>query len=216
MNTLSLFARVKIASGDIEILNKIIDNMSKEISMVEFSKYMCSICPYMCNNCDFCFMLFKYNIEKENYKKIIKKLVFSFYYGLDVSTLTFLNYYICPVCTVACKNIYANNDNCSYDYLKQFDDYKPMFFKPVCINRDNISNNRTDRTIIKFDHEKGILVTKKSGSNQYKPLRPITVSKKVKPHILVKGKTMTKIINNLWNINETTHENNSQTRNNNT
>lgn len=204
MSTLSLYTRVQMAIEDTEKLIKIIDNIPKEISMLKFSEHMCSICPYMCDDCDFCFMVFKYNKGREHFKKIIKKLVYSFYYGFDVSALTFLNYYICPICAVGCKDIYNNND-CPYDYLKQFDGYKTMFPKPVLDNA--VSIKRPDLTTIKFDHKKGILITRRAGSNEYKPFTTTTIKK---PHILVKGQTMTKIINKLWGINENT----SQTRDN--
>jgi hypothetical protein len=197
-----------MANEDITKLKKIIDSISKNISMLKFSEHMCSVCPFMCDDCDFCFMVFKYNAGKEVYKNIIRKLVFSFYYGLDVSTLTFLNYYICPMCAVKCKDIYNNND-CPYDYLKQFDGYKAMFPKPVLNNA--VSSQRPDRTTIRFDHKKGVLVTKRPGSDVYTPLKPKTAIAR-KPHILIRGQTMTKVINNLWGINE----NNSQTWNNST
>ena len=206
MSILSLYTRVQMANEDTERLKEIIDNMSKEISMLEFSEHMCSICPYMCDDCSFCFMVFKYNIGKRPLKKIIKKLVFSFYYGLDVSAVTFLKCYICPICAIKCKDIYSNSD-CPYDYLRQFDGYKPMFPKPVASGKKRQENITT----IKFDHKKGILTTKKPGDNEYKAF---TVTTTKKPHILIKGQTMAKIINSLWGID--INENTNQTRNNNT
>ena len=203
MSTLSLYTKVQMANEDITILNKIIDNMSKDVSMLKFSEHMCSVCPFMCDDCDFCFMVFKYNAGKEAYKNIIKKLVFSFYYGLDISALTFLSYYICPMCAVKCKDIYNGND-CPYDYLKQFDGYKPMFSKPM-VNSCSNRHVPTDLTTIKFDHKKGILITKKPGNDVYEPLTATTTVTR-KPHILIRGQTMTKIINNLWGINENTSQ----------
>lgn len=199
MSELSLYTRVQMANEDIIMLKALIDAIPKDISMTGFSEHMCSICPYMCDDCDFCFMVFKYNAGKEHYKRIIKKLVFSFYYGLDVSTLTFLSYYICPMCAVKCKDLYNNND-CPYDYLKQFDGYKPMFPKPV---NNTVSVQRPDRTTIKFDHKKGVLVTRQPGSDVYTPLKQKRATAK-KPFISIRGQTMTKIINNLWGINGNT------------
>ena len=100
------------------------------------------------------------------------------------------------MCAVKCKDIYNDND-CPYDYLKQFDGYRAMFSKPVL---NSSSNKHTpDLTTIKFDNKKGILITRKPGSSVYKPLTTTTA---IKLHILIRGQTMTKIINNLWGINE--------------
>ena len=200
---LNLFTRVQMANEDVERLKQIIDEIPKNISEVKFSEHMCSVCPFMCDDCDFCFMIFKYNAGKECFKKIIKKLVFSFYYGIDVSTLTFLSYYICPICSVGCKDIYNNND-CPYDYLQQFDNYKSMFTKPV--------KAPSEKTTIKFDQKKGVLVVKKPGNLVYEPLPTAKAKPEPKPHILIEGQTMIKVINNLWGINENT----SQTWNNST
>lgn len=186
---LKLFARIQIANKDIERLNQIINKIPKDINEAQFSEHMCSTCPFMCENCDFCFMIFKYNAGKEHFKKIIKKLVLSFYYGMDVSTLTFLNYYICPICSIGCKDIYNNND-CPYDYLKQFDNYKKMFTRPEL---NNGASNKPDY---------------KKDNCAYEPM----LATKSKPYISIEGQTMIKIINNLWNINEDT----SQTWNNST
>jgi hypothetical protein len=205
---LNLFARVQLASKDITRLKQIIDEMPKNVSMVGFSEHMCSTCPFMCDDCDFCFMIFKYNKGKECFKKIIKKLVFSFYYGIDISTLTFLSYYICPICLVGCKDIYNGND-CPYDYIKQFNNYTNMFTKPSL--SDVTSKKRSQKkATIKFDHKKGVLVIKKPGSCEYEPVPAEKTSPK--PHILIEGQTMIKVINNLWGVNENT----SQTRDNST
>jgi hypothetical protein len=195
---LNLFARVQLANEDIERLKQIIDEIPKDISIAGFSDRLCSTCPFMCDSCDFCFMIFKYNTGKECFKKIIKKLVFSFYYGIDISTLTFLSYYICPICLVGCKDIYNNND-CPYDYLQQFDNYKKMFPKPSFSN-SILKGSSPERTTIKFDHKKGVLIVRKPGNSVYEPL---SVAKpKPKPHILIEGQIMIKVINKLWGINE--------------
>jgi hypothetical protein len=205
MSTPSLYTRVQTANEDTTRLKEIINDIPKDITMLKFSEHMWSVCPYMCDDCDFCCMVFKYNAGKEHFKNIIKKLVFSFYYGLDISTLTFLTYYICPMCAVKCKDIYNGND-CPYDYLKQFDGYKPMFPKPVFSGDTPLKKSYPDLTTIKFDHKKGILVTRKPGGSTYKPLRPKTTTVTKKPHILIQGQTMTKIINNLWGMNENTSQ----------
>ena len=183
---LNTYRRLQIAKEDIKRLRQTVKRIPKEASISKFSEHMCLTCPFMCNNCNFCFMLFKHN-TLENYERILEKLIFSFYLGVDVSNLSYLIYSICPICKTTCKDIYTNN--CSCDYIKQFGRHTPMFkysFGPP-----------KNLTTVSYNHKKNILV-KKRHSN----LRIFSN----KPCLIITGQTMSKIVNKIWRLNENTSQ----------
>ena len=186
----NLHTRIHMAREDMKKLKKIIKKLPRDINMTKFSEHMCSVCPYMCDDCDFCFMLFKYN-SSENYEKILKNLVFAFYHGLDVSLFTYLVYAICPLCEMGCSNPSFSENDCPYDYVKQFKNYKPM------LNGSGLQTFQGKPTTVSYDHKKGVLVRKTHDGRTKNIIQ-------VKPHITLNGEIMTEIVNRLWGINEDT------------
>lgn len=179
---LDVYARVGMAREDVSRLKQIIKKLPRDIKMDKFSEHMCSVCPLMCDDCDFCYMLFKY-VSIPCYEKMLEKVVHAFYHGIDVSLFTFFIYSICPICEMDCDTVYSDND-CPYDYMKQFDKHIPMF------------SNKTATS--HYVHKDSLFQRPKNLQQAVEQLKPC---------VIITGDTMIKIVSKIWKLDE----NNNQT-----
>ena len=168
------------------------------VTLGEFKKTICEICPHKCRSCAFCWNIFyKFKNNVDNYKSVLtifKVLISAYYKKTYIPTLYFLKKNICTVCKrydQECDKILMS-EPCPSRYLIQMDSNNSALGQ----FGDKISNHGTPWYNDAEYDEYGYFGRGSYACGYTKP----RLVENLKPALSVSGDKMSEVINKLFKL----------------